>query len=51
MILFLIIETLLGGFKMSKINVLDISFDFSGQSSTIYPVILEDENEMILIDC
>lgn len=36
---------------MSKINVLDISFDFSGQSKTIYPVILEDGNEMILIDC
>lgn len=36
---------------MSKINVLDICFDFLGQSSTIYPVILEDENEMILIDC
>ena len=51
MILFSIIEILLGGLKMSKINVLDISFDFSGQSDAIYPVILEDENEMILIDC
>lgn len=36
---------------MSKINVLDIFFDFSGQSDAIYPVIFEDENEMILIDC
>ncbi|WP_271814044.1 MBL fold metallo-hydrolase [Clostridium beijerinckii] len=36
---------------MSKINVLDVFLDFSGQSNAIYPVILEDENEMILIDC
>ncbi|MBE6089371.1 MAG: MBL fold metallo-hydrolase [Clostridium beijerinckii] len=36
---------------MSKINVLDVFFNFSGQSDAIHPVILEDENEMILIDC
>ncbi|ALB45349.1 MBL fold metallo-hydrolase [Clostridium beijerinckii] len=36
---------------MSKINVLDVFFNFSEQSDAIYPVILEDENEMILIDC
>ncbi len=51
MILFSIIEILLGGLKMSKINVLDVFFNFSGQSDAIHPVILEDENEMILIDC
>lgn len=51
MILFSIIEILLGGLKMSKINALDVFFNFSGQSDAIHPVILEDENEIILIDC
>jgi glyoxylase-like metal-dependent hydrolase (beta-lactamase superfamily II) len=36
---------------MSKLNTLELCFNFGGESSTIYPVILEDENEMILIDC
>ncbi|MBU5483958.1 MBL fold metallo-hydrolase [Clostridium sp. MSJ-11] len=36
---------------MSKINILEIDFNFNGESSTIYPVILEDKNEMILVDC
>lgn len=36
---------------MSKINILEVSFNFDREINTIYPVILEDENEMILIDC
>ncbi|WP_315121137.1 MBL fold metallo-hydrolase [uncultured Clostridium sp.] len=36
---------------MNKINVLEVNFNFNGESNTIYPVILEDENEMILVDC
>lgn len=36
---------------MSKINLLEVNFSFGGENNTIYPVILEDENEMILIDC
>lgn len=29
---------------MSKINILDVSFNFGGKNDIIYPVILEDEN-------
>jgi len=36
---------------MSNCYVLDIEFDYNGQRQQIYPVILEDENELILIDC
>ncbi|MDV4150537.1 MBL fold metallo-hydrolase [Clostridium sp. AL.422] len=36
---------------MSKINILEVSFNFGGKNDTIYPVILQDENEMVLIDC
>ncbi|GAA0086443.1 MBL fold metallo-hydrolase [Clostridium sp. CTA-7] len=36
---------------MSKINILEVNFSFDGENNTIYPVILEDEKEMILIDC
>ncbi|MBC2398683.1 MBL fold metallo-hydrolase [Clostridium tetanomorphum] len=36
---------------MNKINILEVNFNFDGQVNTIYPVILEDENEIILIDC
>lgn len=36
---------------MSKISILEVGFNFGGESNTIYPVVLEDENEMVLIDC
>lgn len=36
---------------MSKISILEVSFSFGDKKDTIYPVILEDENELILIDC
>lgn len=36
---------------MNKLNVLEINFDFNGMVDTIYPVILRDDKEMILIDC
>ena len=36
---------------MSRINILEVNFNFGGENNTIYPVIIEDENEMILIDC
>ncbi|MEW9095881.1 MAG: MBL fold metallo-hydrolase [Clostridiaceae bacterium] len=36
---------------MNKINVLEVDFNFNGENNTIYPVILEDKNEMILVDC
>lgn len=36
---------------MSKVNILKVDFKFNGQINNIYPVILEDETEMILIDC
>lgn len=36
---------------MNKLNVLEINFEFNGMMDTIYPVILSDEKEMILIDC
>ncbi len=36
---------------MNEVNVLEVKFDFAGATNTIYPVILKDEKEMILIDC
>jgi len=36
---------------MSNCYVLDIEFDYNDQKQQIYPVIIEDENELILIDC
>jgi len=36
---------------MSKLTVLEVKFDFGGATNTIYPVILSDEEEMVLIDC
>lgn len=36
---------------MNKLNVLEINFEFNGVIDSIYPVILRDDKEMILIDC
>lgn len=36
---------------MDNIVVLNVDFNFGYGGSTIYPVILQDENEMILVDC
>jgi len=36
---------------MSKLTALEVKFDFAGATNTIYPVILSDEEEMVLIDC
>lgn len=36
---------------MNKLNVLEINFEFNGVIESIYPVILRDDKEMILIDC
>lgn len=36
---------------MSKLTALEVKFDFVGATNTIYPVILSDEEEMVLIDC
>ncbi|WP_097027479.1 MBL fold metallo-hydrolase [Clostridium peptidivorans] len=36
---------------MDNIVVLNVDFNFGYGESTIYPVILQDENEMILVDC
>ncbi len=36
---------------MKGLTVLDIQFDYGGEKNTIYPVIVSDETEMILIDC
>lgn len=36
---------------MNKLNVLEINFELNGALDSIYPVILSDDNEMILIDC
>lgn len=33
-----------------KINVLDISFEYNGTSQTINPVIIQDNETMILVD-
>ena len=36
---------------MNKLNVLEVNFESNGMMDTIYPVILSDNKEMILIDC
>lgn len=36
---------------MNKLTVLEIRFDFAGAVNAIFPVILSDEEDMILIDC
>jgi len=36
---------------VNKLNVLKVEFEFNGIIDAIYPVILWDDNEMILIDC
>lgn len=36
---------------MNKLNILKIDFEFNGMIDSIYPVILQDDREMILIDC
>lgn len=36
---------------MDNIVVLDVNFNFGYGENIIYPVILQDENEMILVDC
>ena len=36
---------------MNKLNVLEITFESNGMVDTIYPVILRNDKEMILIDC
>lgn len=36
---------------MSKLTVIDVNFESNGCIQTINPVIVEDDNEMILIDC
>lgn len=36
---------------MNNINVLEIRYDYAGVPNAIYPVILSDESECILIDC
>ncbi len=36
---------------MYKLNVLEVNFEFNGMIDKIYPVILSDDKEMILVDC
>lgn len=36
---------------MDYINILNVVFDFGYGEETIYPVILKDKDEMILVDC
>jgi len=36
---------------MNKLKVLKVEFEFNGIIDSIYPVILNDEKDMILIDC
>ncbi len=36
---------------MNKITVLEIKFDFNNTINSIFPVIISDEKEMILVDC
>ncbi|GIP35665.1 MBL fold metallo-hydrolase [Paenibacillus sp. J2TS4] len=36
---------------MDKTNLLEIEFEYNGQKQTITPVILQDEYDIILIDC
>lgn len=40
-----------GGNDMNKLTVLNLEFKINGTKNIIYPVLLNDENEMILIDC
>ncbi|WMC91866.1 MBL fold metallo-hydrolase [Kineothrix sp. MB12-C1] len=36
---------------MHRVIVLDITFEFSGVEDVIHPVVLQDENDTVLIDC
>ncbi len=36
---------------MPSLHILDIEFDFSGQKQNIYPVVIQDELDLILVDC
>lgn len=36
---------------MNNVTILEIEFDYQGAKNVIYPVILSDKSEMILIDC
>ncbi|WP_032121007.1 MBL fold metallo-hydrolase [Clostridium amazonitimonense] len=36
---------------MNKLTVLEVKFDFNGETNVIFPVILSDESEVVLIDC
>lgn len=36
---------------MNKLAILEIKFDFNGNKNVIYPVILSDKSEVVLIDC
>ncbi|WP_099192301.1 MBL fold metallo-hydrolase [Tepidibacter mesophilus] len=36
---------------MNRLTALEIKFDFNGDTNVIFPVILSDQNEVVLIDC
>lgn len=36
---------------MNKLHVLELNFEFNGNKDAIYPVLLTDDKEMVLIDC
>lgn len=36
---------------MNKLTILELKFDYNGSENSIFPVILIDENEAILVDC
>ena len=36
---------------MNGIHMLQIPFEFAGQRETLFPVLLQDEQELILVDC
>ena len=36
---------------MSKVSVLEVKFEYNNEINTIYPVIISDKVEMILVDC
>lgn len=36
---------------MNKLQVLELNFEFNGNKDAIYPVLLTDDKEMVLIDC
>ncbi len=36
---------------MNKLIALEVNFDINGSKNTLYPVILGDENEVVLVDC